>query len=152
MHMLLLQLFQMSPHNYGIPQQRERIYFVCVRNDIYNGNDVCLKKESNIPIEFEKFLDKKEDINEKYYLKGDLLQVLEAWDEMIKEFAVDEKISPTILVNEFYKTYTNKEFEDLALWRKDYITKNKPLYNKYKDKWDSWYTKYSDLLSKSILW
>ena len=147
-HGYYLQLFQMSPHNYGIPQQRERIYFVCVRNDIYNGNDVCLKKESNIPIEFEKFLDKKEDINEKYYLKGDLLQVLEAWDEMIKEFAVDEKISPTILVNEFYKTYTNKEFEDLALWRKDYITKNKPLYNKYKDKWDSWYTKYSDLLSK----
>ena len=26
----ILQLFNMSPHNYGIPQQRERIYFVCV--------------------------------------------------------------------------------------------------------------------------
>ena len=25
-----LQLFKMSPHEYGIPQQRERIYFVCV--------------------------------------------------------------------------------------------------------------------------
>ena len=24
-----LQIFNMSPHNYGIPQQRERIYFVC---------------------------------------------------------------------------------------------------------------------------
>ena len=27
-------IFQISPHEYGIPQQRERVYFVCVRNDI----------------------------------------------------------------------------------------------------------------------
>ena len=29
-----LQLFQISPHQYGIPQQRERVYFVCIRKDI----------------------------------------------------------------------------------------------------------------------
>ena len=37
-----LQLFQISPHNFGIPQQRERVYFVCVRNDIYNGREIVL--------------------------------------------------------------------------------------------------------------
>ena len=37
-----LQLFQISPHNYGIPQQRERVYFVCIRNDIYNGTNIKL--------------------------------------------------------------------------------------------------------------
>ena len=27
-----VQYFKMSPHEYGIPQQRERIYFVCIRD------------------------------------------------------------------------------------------------------------------------
>ena len=40
-----LQIFNMSPHNYGIPQQRERIYFVCVRNDIYNNSDCFIRRE-----------------------------------------------------------------------------------------------------------
>ncbi len=37
-----LQIFRMSPHEYGVPQQRERIYFACVRNDLYNGSDTPL--------------------------------------------------------------------------------------------------------------
>ena len=57
-----LQLFQISPHNYGIPQQRERVYFVCIRNDIYKGTNIKL------PIfignyDFKKFLDDKNTIN-----------------------------------------------------------------------------------------
>lgn len=73
-----LQLFQTSPHNYGIPQQRERVYFVCVRNDIYNGTDIVLSTYIG-KMEFQKFLDKKEEIAEKYFIKGDTLDVLESW-------------------------------------------------------------------------
>ena len=66
-----VQKFKISPHEYGIPQQRERIYFVCVRKDIYNGQKIelpiCNKK-----IIFEKYLDKKEDIDEKYFIKDNL--------------------------------------------------------------------------------
>ena len=54
---------------------------------------------------------------------------------MIKIFPTNEKISPTILVNEFYKSYTEDELEQLPNWKKDYIVKNKPLYNKYKKEW-----------------
>ena len=32
----------MSPHLYGIPQQRQRIFFVCVRKDLYNDKDIEL--------------------------------------------------------------------------------------------------------------
>ena len=52
------------------------------------------------------------------------------------------------MVNEFYKTYTKEEFKELAIWRQDYITKNKPLYEKYKDQWDAWYEKHKVILSK----
>ena len=142
-----VQIFNMSPHEYGVPQQRERVYFVCVRKDIYKSPVELLTPKTN-QIVFQDYLDKKEDIDDSYFLNGDLLECLTAWDEMIQLFEVDEKISPTIMVNEFYKTYTKEEFKALATWRQDYITKNKPLYDKYKDQWDAWYEKHKAILSK----
>lgn len=143
-----VQYFKMSPHEYGIPQQRERIYFVCVRKDIYSGDNVVLKYEKTKKICFNDYLDKVTDVPDKYFIKGDILKCLEAWDEMIKIFDIGEKISPTIMVNEFYNTYTKEEFSGLAKWRQEYITKNRPLYEKYKNKWDAWYTKHKDILSR----
>jgi DNA (cytosine-5)-methyltransferase 1 len=142
-----VQIFNMSPHEYGVPQQRERVYFVCVRKDIYKSPVELLTPKTN-QIVFQNYLDKKEDIDDSYFLNGDLLECLTAWDEMIQLFEADEKISPTIMVNEFYKTYTKEEFKALATWRQDYITKNKPLYEKYKDQWDAWYEKHKAILSK----
>jgi DNA (cytosine-5)-methyltransferase 1 len=142
-----LQIFQMSPHNYGIPQQRERVYFVCIRNDIYDGTDITLPIYED-GIDFQRFLDKKEDVAQKYFIDGDTLNTLEAWDEMIKNFEVDEKISPTILMNDAYKSYTQQEFDDFPDWKQEYITKNKPLIQKYKKEFDEWYKKHSTILQK----
>jgi DNA (cytosine-5)-methyltransferase 1 len=142
-----LQLFRISPHNYGIPQQRERIYFVCIRNDIYNGKEIVLPAY-NGNIHFEKFLEKKEDINSKYFIKGDVLDVLNAWDELIKQFEVDEKISPTIMINDAFKTYTEDVFDSFPAWKRDYIIKNKPLINKYYNLFKEWYDNYQSLLQK----
>jgi len=142
-----LQLFQISPHNFGIPQQRERVYFVCIRKDIYNGKTIVLPVY-NGNIDFNKFLDKKEDIHKKYFINNDTLDILEAWDVMIKKFNIGEKISPTILINDAYSGYTQDEFDTFAVWRKDYILKNKPLLLKYKTQFDKWYETYSTLLKK----
>jgi DNA (cytosine-5)-methyltransferase 1 len=142
-----LQLFQISPHNFGIPQQRERVYFVCIRNDIYNGKDIVLPIYQG-KIEFKKFLDKKEDIDKKYFIKDDILKVLDAWDEIIKKFDIDEKISPTIMMNDAFKNYTENEFNSFPDWKKEYITKNKPLIEKYRTQFEEWYNKYYEILQK----
>ena len=141
-----LQLCQISPHNYGIPQQRERVYFICVRNDIYTTNIILPTYIGDI--DFDKFLDKIEVIEDKYFIKDDTLLVLEAWDEMVKQFNIGEKISPTIMINEAFKIHTNEEFDKFPKWKKDYITKNKPLIEKYKIQMNEWYNKYSTLLKK----
>jgi len=144
-----LQLFQISPHNYGIPQQRERVYFVCVRNDIYT-DDIILDKP-NKKIRFEDYLDKKQNIDDKYFVKGDILNVLECWDEMIKQMAVGEKISPTIMINNAFENYTDENgialFKSFPDWKRDYITKNRPLIKKY-PLFKEWYEKHSVLLKK----
>tara|TARA_Y100000389_G_C17356576_1_gene461429 strand:+ start:8 stop:826 length:819 start_codon:yes stop_codon:yes gene_type:complete len=140
-----LQLFHMSPHNYGIPQQRERIFFVCVRNDIYNGNDITLI-EKNLNLSFEDILEK--DPDEKYNISVEIKNVLDAWDELIKQFDEGEKISPTILIHDAFRVYTDEEFNNLPDWKKDYMTKNKYILDKYKNIIDPWYAKYREVLSK----
>jgi DNA (cytosine-5)-methyltransferase 1 len=146
-----LQLFQISPHNYGIPQQRERVYFVCVRNDIYNGTDIVLPTYSG-KLEFTKFLDKKEEIDKKYFIKDDTLKVLEVWDEMIQHFEVGEKISPTIMMNDAFKQYSQIEFDAFPDWKRDYITKNKPLIQKYYSQFIDWYNKNTAILQKKEIY
>ena len=31
-----VETFELSPHQLGVPQQRERVIFVCIRNDLYD--------------------------------------------------------------------------------------------------------------------
>lgn len=142
-----LQLFEISPHHYGIPQQRERVYFVCVRKDVYNGLDIVLPPKIK-SFKLEDFLDKKDKVDPKYFVDGDVLRCLNAWEEMIKIFPPGEKISPVIMINEHYNGHTQEEFDNYAEWRKGYITANKPLIAKYKPHWDTWYEKHKDILQR----
>ena len=147
-----VQIFHMSPHNYGIPQQRERIYFVCVRKDIYKHDldESQLLYPKNTDYNFSDFLDNYDDIDAKYLIKGDLLKSLETWDKMITQFKPAEKISPTIMANELHKfeSYSEDDFNLMAVWRKDYIKKNRPLYLKYKAEFDKWYEENQCILQK----
>jgi len=146
-----LELFNISPHNYGIPQQRERVYFVCIRNDIYNGKNIVLPTYKG-KIDFDKFLTKKEEIDPKYFIKDEILNLLETWDKMIKQFSVGEKISPTIMINDAFKTYSETEFVSFPDWKKEYITKNKPLIQKYRSQFETWYNEHSTILQKRELY
>ena len=145
-HNYYVQTFDISPHQFGIPQQRERVYFVCIHKSIYHNKKLELNIPPNKPIHLETFLEETPD--PKYNISGDILNTLNAWETMIQKFPKNEKISPTILVNEFYKSYTEDEFSQLPNWKQDYIKKNKPLYNKYKKDWDDWYNQNKDILGK----
>jgi DNA (cytosine-5)-methyltransferase 1 len=136
-----VETFLMSPHTYGIPQLRERIYFVCTLKELQITN-IKLNNEIITPNIFDK------NIDSKYYVQDDIKNVLIAWDNFIKIFDVNEKISPTILIHEYFKNYNEEELSKLVKWKKDYINKNKPLLDKYKSQISSWYEKYKDILSK----
>ncbi len=143
-----LQLFQISPHNYGIPQQRERIYFVCVRNDLYKG-DLTLPVFSG-KIQFDAFLDK--TVDPKYCVQGDLLSVLEAWNTMIQVFEPGEKISPTIMMHDAFQDYSEETLATFPAWKQDYLKKNKPLLKKYEPQFRAFYEEHKDLLQKKEIY
>lgn len=141
-------IFEISPHNLGIPQQRERVIFVCIRDDIYDSNKIIDFKLPNKKINLDKIIEKNTNLTNKYRISKDIENILNTWDEMIKVFDVNETLSPTILCNEFYQKYTDEEFNNLPLYKKEYIRKNKPLYEKYQKHWDKWYDTNKQILQK----
>ena len=156
--------YTLSPHQLGVPQQRERIIFVCIRNDLYDPTkQISVTPPENAVIDVSRIFEKQYTIDEynnqhknynldKYKISNEIEQVLSAWNEMIQIFDVGETLSPTIMCNEFYNSYTTEEFKALPTWKQDYITKNKPLYTKYKLSWDAWYKKHELLLTKKEIY
>lgn len=145
-----LQIFQISPHNYGIPQQRERVYFVCVRNDIaIESSEIELPPMTKcVGATFQKFLDKKTSIPPKYFIKDDILNVLDAWDLIVKQMEIGQKMSPTIMIHDAFTMYSQSELDAFPEWKSDYITKNRPIIEKYRDIFVAWYETHKELLKK----
>lgn len=144
---------ELSPHQLGIPQQRERVVFVCVRSDIYKGNISSLFQiPENVKIDVDRIFETDPSKTAKYHISKEDGAILSAWDEMIQVFEPGESMSPTILCNEFYHTYNEQEFAALPDWRKEYITKNRPLYEKYRPQWDAWYAKHETLLKRKEIY
>lgn len=141
----VVQVSEVSPHQLGIPQQRERVIFSCIRKDIYDsGKDISIdlpEVECNVDSILEKHPPSK------YYISESTKRLLEVWDEMIQHVEVGESLSPVILSKEFKSNYTPEEFKSLPQWKQEYMTKNRRIYEKYKDEWDSWFERNKEILT-----
>jgi len=145
-------VFELSPHELGIPQHRERVIFVCIRNDIYDPSKKIIINAPNCSINMKKIIETDIEKTKKYRISKEIEDVLNAWDKMIQQFEVDETLSPTILCNEFYNIYTDAELNNLPDWKQDYIKRNKPLYEKYQNVWDVWHEENNELISKKEIY
>jgi DNA (cytosine-5)-methyltransferase 1 len=147
-----VKTFELSPHQLGIPQQRERIIFICIRNDIFDIKKSLDFPIPNIPINLEAIFETEKTQTDKYRISKDDEEILTVWDKMIQQMDTNENLSPTILCNEFNKEYSIENFKLLPEWKQEYITKNKPIYNKYKAKWDTWMLEHQPILTKKEIY
>jgi DNA (cytosine-5)-methyltransferase 1 len=144
---------ELSPHQLGIPQQRERVVFVCIRSDIYDKDKILnLSPPSRIPINIDKIFETDKIHTDRYKISPDEEKILNAWDLMIQKFDVGENLSPTILCNYFNTVYTETELNNLPTWKREYIEKNKPIYDKYKIEWDKWYDENREIITKKEIY
>jgi DNA (cytosine-5)-methyltransferase 1 len=141
-----VQDIELSPHQFGVPQQRIRVYFICLRKDIYDD----IKIEIEPVVSEHKILENINTIDAKYFVSKEICSVIDAWDIILKKLKVGTRISVPIILDEFYKKYVS--FDGIAEWKKNHINKNKDLYNEYQKDWDEWYGTYKDILSKRAIY
>lgn len=72
----------LSPHQFGIPQHRKRIYIVGVRRNIGNINDFDFPNPTNDPCDIHNIID--ENDNEYIPLKNETRHYLNIWNEFVK--------------------------------------------------------------------
>ena len=154
----------LSPHQFGIPQIRERVYILgirrCFRNTKTLTNGYIHLQDLNIEDSMEqcedncldKLLDS--DVDKKYYLNQDLVTLLNAWNELklktnlgvvgvpiwMDYFGINEEDTETLKLEVGYY--------DMPKWKQHFVDWNRNFYLKNRkviDKWDSKYHLSSDV-------
>lgn len=72
----------LSPHQFGIPQHRKRIYIVGVRRNVGSINDFDFPNPTNTPCDIHNIID--ENDNEYIPLKDETRHYLDIWGEFVK--------------------------------------------------------------------
>lgn len=131
-----------SPHELGIPQNRPRIYILCVRKDLIDFEHLDIKKASySGKTSIYSVLDKK--VEEKFNISDYEMKFLTAWNEFKKNIGLKVYGFP-VWVDEFYKTY-DLEAQHYPEWKETYIRKIRKLYFENKEFIDKWVEKYDVL-------
>lgn len=132
-----------SPHQFGIPQLRERVVIL----GIYDPDN----PDRDLKIHFDKLLNKSDNtiysildsnkVEEHYYISDKEEYVLKAWDEFYK--GIKETVIGFPIWAEYFK---DKNADDnFPEWKKEFIRKNKALYASNKTFIDTWLIKYNNL-------
>lgn len=149
----------LSPHDFGIPQQRQRVFIPGVLKEktnishehiTFNFNDLKLNNKLNDldHNKVRKYIDEnflQKNAPKKYFLnkKNDayILNVFKAWNYFIKNIKIPiGRTLPVIWTYEFGKNY---DLSNMSEWKRKYIINMRSLYNKNKDFIDNWLIKYN---------
>lgn len=134
-----------SPHSFGVPILRPRVYIPCVKKEFANGKEGLINKfKKEIEKQFtkttfsiDKIIDPKiEDSISPYEEK-----VLVMWDEFYK--GIDMKVIGFPIWMEFFQY--DGDLKQFPLWKANFIAKNIGLYQRNKEFIDIWLEKYDNL-------
>jgi DNA (cytosine-5)-methyltransferase 1 len=128
----------MSPDMFGVPQNRERVYFIAMK-----GNVALPELPRPQPCAI---LDSSAD--PKYNIPAELEAVFSMWDEILQTL-IGNKVGVPIILDYFTEDETEA---GIAEWKKGYIIKNKEIYNRQPAVWDAWMAKHGALLKKKAVY
>lgn len=148
-----------SPHNFGIPQVRERVYILgikeaAIKTELLRENKKITREMLHIDIHYRAcpensiplLLD--ETVDPKYYVPKEIAEVLEIWEEFLQN--IDEVKSPFwlhkaglgIYDDDEYKTNPDIGYASMPDWKKIMVWKSRVMYNNNHEFIDEWAKKY----------
>lgn len=128
-----------SPHQFGIPQLRERV-LILGKYDPEHRDDPINIKFNNLKNKNDNSIYTIVDTNpvdKSYYLSDYEKKVLDIWDDFYK--GVKEKTIGFPIWSEYFNNEPIPE--EFPQWKKDFINKNQNLYNENKEFIDKWLKK-----------
>ena len=133
----------MSPHQLNVPQLRERVYILGIRNDLYGLN---LDFELPEPIDDPQFTEVlrtffDENVDPRYSISEHEDRLLQCWDEF-RQVIPQQIIGFPIWFDEFLGTYP---LDGLPIWKQDFIRKNRDFYQRFKPQIDEWRNHWDNL-------
>lgn len=131
-----------SPHFIGLPQNRERVFIMCVRKDVGNIPEFVFNtKRNDLPecsIESILLDDSQIENIEKYRINQKQIDLINLWDELIKGLKCDLPGCP--IYGEFFVPSVNDipGYADFPQWKKEYAEKNVKYYLKHRTFLNQW--------------
>jgi DNA (cytosine-5)-methyltransferase 1 len=129
----------LSPDAFGVPQHRERVYFIGIRKDVGDTVEIPLPVKRGVSV-----LDPPDPA---YAIKQDLIAAIDAWNEtlpILKAFNYHHSV--------YLEYFTIAEDPTFQEWKKTYIRHNKALYAWHPAFWDDWMRRHAALLAKRKLY
>jgi DNA (cytosine-5)-methyltransferase 1 len=134
----------LSPYQFGIPQERERIYIPGFYDPKHTDTPIRIDFDRPLLTKNQNTIDDILDPNENdpfYNISTHTENVLEAWDEFYH--GVDIKVIGFPVWSSYFKT--NRINSKLPSWKKDFIKKNQDLYKRNKPFIDDWLREWNNL-------
>lgn len=132
----------LSPHFFGVPQTRDRVFLPGIYDPDHVDEPLVfdfgeLKKKDQCSVD--DIILPEFNNNPNLMISREEEHVLNAWDAFYK--GIDLKVIGFPIWSKYF--WELDETDDMPSWKKDFIRKNKALYQRNKDFIDKWYVDYS---------
>jgi len=108
----------LSPHHFGTPQIRKRLYMVGIKKEICNEKDFKFPEGKRQMTNVKSILDKKKSVDKKYYLSKEEIRILEHWNYFIENINPEDKPPSPTWSQEFGRTYPLNHIHPISKqWR-----------------------------------
>jgi DNA (cytosine-5)-methyltransferase 1 len=132
----------LSPDDFGVPQHRERVYFLGVRRPGSICPEMTIPECTTVSI-----LEK--DVSTKYAVNQDVKDVISAWNETLPILKAANFHHPVIC--EYFRNQET-DLSQYPSWKRLYIQNNRKLYAANPSFWDGWEQRHNAVLSKRAIY
>lgn len=149
-----------SPHEFGIPQVRERVYILGIRKDIVDHGKLpypCIRLKDLHLEEYYKdckpdaalnILESSDDVSNDYLVPDEIVDVLDAWEEFRINTHLTKIGAPVWIcafglgIEEDYVFYYRSGYWRMPRWKQIFYEKNRAFYNANREFIDMWVEKH----------
>ncbi len=161
----------MSPDDFGIPQNRERVYILGIKKNLRDitkiKNDWIDLKDIDFSNDLKKcsdktafeILDYKNPNNINYIITPEEERVMKTWEVFKHDIIPHKQIGTPIWLDFFGFNYSSNkddeyykdhDYDNMPEWKQKFVYKNRDFYLTEKDKIDLWYKKTENILTKKV--